>query len=35
LPQIVIQIQDGKVVPIFTDQFVNKPRYPIPPWDKR
>lgn len=35
LPQIVIQIQDGKVVPVYTDKMLNKPMYPIPAWDKR
>lgn len=35
LPQTVIQIQDGKLVPIFTDHLVNKPIYPVPAWDKR
>ena len=35
LPQIVIQIQDGKVVEIFTDKLINPPLYPVPPWDKR
>jgi branched-chain amino acid transport system substrate-binding protein len=35
LPQIVVQIQDGKLVPIYTDAFINKPQYPIPAWDKR
>ncbi len=35
LPQIVIQVQDGKIVPIYTDHFLNKPRYPLPPWGKR
>jgi branched-chain amino acid transport system substrate-binding protein len=35
LPQTVIQIQDGKVVEIFTDKVVNPPLYPVPPWDKR
>jgi branched-chain amino acid transport system substrate-binding protein len=35
LPQTVIQIQDGKVVPIFAEDFLAKPRYPIPPWSKR
>jgi branched-chain amino acid transport system substrate-binding protein len=35
VPQIAIQIQDGKVVPIFTDHALNKPRYPVPPWSKR
>jgi branched-chain amino acid transport system substrate-binding protein len=35
MPQTVIQIQDGKVVEIFTDKFVNQPLYPVPGWDKR
>jgi branched-chain amino acid transport system substrate-binding protein len=35
LPQAVIQIQDDKVVEIFTDRFINRPVYPVPPWDKR
>lgn len=35
MPQTVIQIQDGQVVPIFGDAFVHKPRYPLPPWAKR
>ena len=35
LPQTVIQIQDEKVVEIFTDRFINQPLYPTPAWDKR
>ena len=35
LPQIVIQVQDGKVVPIYTDHFLDKPRYPVPAWAQR
>ena len=35
VPQIAIQIQDGKVVPIFTDHLINQPRYPVPSWSKR
>src|SRR5438067_7878509 len=35
LPQTVIQIQDGKVVPIYAEDFLAKPRYPLPPWSKR
>jgi len=35
LPQTVIQIQEGKVVEIFTDTFINQPVYPVPHWDKR
>ncbi len=35
LPQIVVQIQDGKLVPIYTTKQLNEPKYPIPAWDKR
>jgi len=35
LPQTVIQVQDGKLAEIYTETFVGKPLYPIPPWDKR
>jgi branched-chain amino acid transport system substrate-binding protein len=35
LPQIVIQIQGDKVVPIYTDKILNQPKYPIPAWNKR
>jgi branched-chain amino acid transport system substrate-binding protein len=35
LPQIVVQIQDGKLVPVFSDKPLAKPLYPIPAWDKR
>jgi branched-chain amino acid transport system substrate-binding protein len=35
MPQTVIQIQDGKVVEVFADGFVNQPLYPVPAWDKR
>jgi branched-chain amino acid transport system substrate-binding protein len=35
MPQTVIQIQDGEVVEIFTEEFVNQPVYPVPGWDKR
>ena len=35
VPQIAVQIQDGKVVPIYGETMVNKPRYPVPAWDKR
>ena len=35
MPQTVIQIQNEQVVEIFTDQFINQPLYPAPPWDKR
>ena len=36
LPQVVIQVQDGKVVPIYSGKgFIDKPRYPMPAWDKR
>ena len=35
MPQTVIQIQDGQIVPIYSDKFLNKPRYPLPAWSKR
>ena len=36
LPQIMIQIQNDKVVPIFAGKdFINKLEYPLPLWDKR
>jgi branched-chain amino acid transport system substrate-binding protein len=35
LPQTVIQIQDDKLIEVFTDKFINQPVYPIPGWDKR
>ncbi len=36
LPQTAIQIQDGDVVAIYgAKDFINKPRYPMAPWDKR
>ena len=35
IPQIVIQVQNGQVVPIYTDHFLNKPIYPVPVWAKR
>jgi branched-chain amino acid transport system substrate-binding protein len=35
LPQIVVQIKGGEVVPIYTDRFIDKPRYPVPPWAAR
>jgi branched-chain amino acid transport system substrate-binding protein len=35
VPQIAIQIQDGNVVPIYTDHALNTPRYPVPAWGKR
>jgi len=35
MPQTVVQIQDGQVLPIFGDDFVHKPRYPLPAWPKR
>jgi branched-chain amino acid transport system substrate-binding protein len=35
LPQTVVQIQGGEVVPIYGEDFLNKPRYPLPPWEKR
>jgi branched-chain amino acid transport system substrate-binding protein len=35
LPQTVVQIQNDKVIEIFTDKFINQPLYPVPAWDKR
>ena len=35
LPQTVIQIQDGNVVPIYSDKLLSKARYPVPAWNKR
>jgi branched-chain amino acid transport system substrate-binding protein len=35
LPQAVIQVQDGQVVEIFARDFINRPLYPVPAWDKR
>jgi branched-chain amino acid transport system substrate-binding protein len=35
LPQTVIQVQDGKVVPIFAKDFVGRPEYPMPTWYRR
>lgn len=32
LPQVVVQIQGGEVVPIYTDHFIGKPKYPVPHW---
>jgi branched-chain amino acid transport system substrate-binding protein len=36
LPQIMIQIQSGKLVPIYGQKgFINSPFYPMPSWDHR
>ena len=35
LPQVVVQIQDGKVTPVYATDFLNQPIYPIPAWDQR
>ncbi len=35
MPQTVIQIQHGQVVPIYVQDFVDKPLYPVPPWNRR
>ena len=35
LPQTVIQVQDGKVVPIYGTSFIGKPLYPMPAWSAR
>lgn len=36
LPQIMVQIQDDKVVPVYAGKdFINKFQYPLEPWGKR
>jgi branched-chain amino acid transport system substrate-binding protein len=35
VPQITIQIQNGEVVPIFSDKMLDQPHYPVPAWSKR
>jgi branched-chain amino acid transport system substrate-binding protein len=35
LPQTVIQIQDQKVVEVFAEDLIGKPKYPAPSWSKR
>ena len=36
LPQVVIQVQDGKVVPIYAGSaFIGKAQYPMPAWSAR
>ena len=36
LPQTVIQVQDGNVVPIYSGSgFIGKPQYPMPAWTAR
>ena len=35
VPQIVIQVENGEVVPIYTSAFLNKPVYPVPDWNSR
>lgn len=35
LPQTVVQIQDGKLVPVYSTKLLNKPLYPTPVWAKR
>jgi branched-chain amino acid transport system substrate-binding protein len=35
LPQSVVQVQEGKLVPVFSTDFINKALYPLPPWNKR
>jgi branched-chain amino acid transport system substrate-binding protein len=36
LPQTVIQVQDGRVVPIYGQKgFIDKPEYPMVAWNKR
>ncbi len=36
LPQTMVQVQNGAVVPIYAGAgFIGKPLYPMPPWGKR
>ncbi|MBS0325826.1 MAG: amino acid ABC transporter substrate-binding protein [Proteobacteria bacterium] len=36
LPQTVVQVQNGNVVPVYGDKgFINKAMYPMPDWSKR
>jgi branched-chain amino acid transport system substrate-binding protein len=36
LPQIMVQIQNGEVVPVYAGkEFLNKLQYPLSPWGKR
>jgi branched-chain amino acid transport system substrate-binding protein len=35
LPQVVVQIMDGKVTPTYAADFINRPVYPIPAWNQR
>jgi branched-chain amino acid transport system substrate-binding protein len=35
LPQVVVQIQDGKLVPVYGTDFLNKTQYPVPAWGDR
>ena len=35
LPQVVVQIQDGAVVPVYASDFLDKPIYPTPAWTAR
>ena len=35
LPQTVVQVQNGALVPVYASDFINQPLYPLPPWNKR
>jgi branched-chain amino acid transport system substrate-binding protein len=35
LPQTVVQIQSGNVVPIYGSKFLQQPKYPMPSWSSR
>jgi branched-chain amino acid transport system substrate-binding protein len=35
LPQIVVQVQDDNLVPIYGNGFIQKPKYPMPAWNAR
>jgi branched-chain amino acid transport system substrate-binding protein len=36
LPQVLVQVQNGTLKPVYGGAgFINKPMYPMPPWNKR
>ncbi|TXH36981.1 MAG: amino acid ABC transporter substrate-binding protein [Rhodospirillaceae bacterium] len=35
LPQVVVQIQNNELMPVYSTDFLNKPQYPVPAWGER
>lgn len=35
LPQVVVQIQNGVLKPVYAEDFIAKPQYPVPAWGDR